>query len=241
MSKQNLRGFCFLFYSCVIWRQKNVRRVLKKMYLGVACSSNICIFVFYQLKEIDMKKVKLKTIGISYSQTQSGAYALIMAEENGNRRLPIIIGGFEAQAIVVKLENLTPPRPLTHDLLLLFAREFGISVLEVMIYKLEDGVFYSHLVCNNGEKEILIEGRTSDAVALALRFGCPIYITEEILDKAGITMNFTSGVERSGDSKYGGYSNDELTKMIDEAVKKEEYEKAAVIRDELERRKKKKA
>ena len=186
-----------------------------------------------------MKKVRLKVIGISYSQTQSGAYALIMAEENGNRRLPIIIGGFEAQAIVVKLENLTPPRPLTHDLLLLFAREFGISILEVLIYKLEEGVFYSQLVCNNGEKEILIEGRTSDAVALALRFGCPIYITQEILDKAGITINPTANTDNEK-TKYSNYSNDELSKLIAEAVKKEEYEKAAVIRDELEQRKKKK-
>jgi bifunctional DNase/RNase len=168
---------------------------------------------------------------------------LILAEENGNRRLPIIIGGFEAQSIAVKLENLTPPRPLTHDLLLLFAREFGISVLEVLIYKLDEGVFYSRLVCNNGEKEILIEGRTSDAIALALRFGCPIYITEDILDKVGITINISndtiSDVEH-GNTKYGGYSNDELSKLIDEAVKREEYEKAAVIRDELEGRKKRK-
>jgi len=189
-----------------------------------------------------MKKVKLKVIGVSYSQTQSGAYALILSEENGNRRIPIIIGGFEAQAIVVKLENLTPPRPLTHDLILLFAREFGISVLEVFIYKLEEGVFFSTLVCNNGEKEILIEGRTSDAIALALRFGCPIYITEDILDKAGITINLLTNTvsdDKHGNTKYGGYSNDELSKMIDEAVKTEDYEKAAVIRDELERRKKK--
>jgi bifunctional DNase/RNase len=193
-----------------------------------------------------MKKVRLKVIGISYSQTQSGAYALILAEEKGNRRIPIIIGGFEAQAIVVKLENLTPPRPLTHDLLLLFAREFGITVLEVLIYKLEEGVFFSRLLCNNGEKEILIESRTSDAVALALRFGCPIYMTEDILDKAGITINVSNTGEDTnsdiepGNMKYDGYSNDELFKMIDEAVKTEDYEKAAVIRDELERRKKKK-
>jgi len=194
-----------------------------------------------------MKKIRLKVVGISYSQTQSGAYALILAEENGNRRIPIIIGGFEAQAIVVKLENITPPRPLTHDLLLLFAREFGVSVLEVLIYKLEEGVFYSRFVCNNGEKEVLIEGRTSDAVALALRFGCPIYMTEDILDKVGININFSNAEEDTDNSilepenvKYDSYTNDELSKMIDEAVKKEEYEKAAVIRDELERRKKKK-
>ena len=193
-----------------------------------------------------MKKVRLKVIGISYNQTQSGAYALILAEEKGNRRIPIIIGGFEAQAIVVKLENLTPPRPLTHDLLLLFAREFGITILEVLIYKLEEGVFFSRLLCNNGDKEILIDARTSDAVALALRFGCPIYITEDILEKAGITINISNTGE-SADSdiepenmKYDGYSNDELFKMIDESIKTEDYEKAAVIRDELEKRKKKK-
>ena len=190
-----------------------------------------------------MKKVRLKVVGISYSQTQSGAYALILAEEKGNKRIPIIIGGFEAQAIVVKLENLTPPRPLTHDLLLLFAREFGITILEVLIYKLEEGVFFSKLLCNNGEKEILIDARTSDAVALALRFGCPIFITEDILDKAGITINISNTGESTDleiepeKMKYDGYSNDELFKMIDEAIKTENYEKAAVIRDELEKRK----
>jgi bifunctional DNase/RNase len=133
-----------------------------------------------------MKRVKLKVLGISYSQTQSGAYALILVEEKGERRVPIIIGGFEAQAIVIKLENLDPPRPLTHDLFRNFAAEFAISVIEVMIYKLEEGVFYSRLLCTNGEKEISIDSRTSDAVALALRFGCPIYITEEYLTRPAL-------------------------------------------------------
>ena len=197
-----------------------------------------------------MKKVRLKVIGISYSQTQSGAYALILAEENGNRRIPIVIGGFEAQAIVVKLENLVPPRPLTHDLLLLFSAEFGITMFEVLIYKLEEGVFYSRLLCNNGEKEVLIESRTSDAVALALRFECPIYITEDILDKVGITITPSTADENVKPAvndilepekiKFDGYSTDELLKMIDEAVKTESYEKAATIRDEIERRKTKK-
>lgn len=197
-----------------------------------------------------MKRVKLKVLGISYSQTQSGAYALILVEENGERRVPIIIGGFEAQAIVIKLENLDPPRPLTHDLFRNFAAEFNILVIEVMIYKLEEGVFYSRLLCNNGEKEISIDSRTSDAVALALRFGCPIYITEEILDKAGITIT-TSDSEPSaetdreslfdsgGGSSYDSYSDEELFKLIDDAVKTEDYEKAATIRDEIEKRKKK--
>ena len=129
-----------------------------------------------------MKRVKLKVMGISYSQTQSGAYALILIEDNGERRIPIIIGGFEAQAIVIKLENLDPPRPLTHDLFKKFADEFNISVVEVVVYKLEEGVFFSKLVCNNGEKEFSIDSRTSDAVAIALRFECPIFILEEILE-----------------------------------------------------------
>ncbi|MFZ2338494.1 MAG: bifunctional nuclease family protein [Bacteroidales bacterium] len=197
-----------------------------------------------------MKRVKLKVLGISYSQTQSGAYALILVEDKGERRVPIIIGGFEAQAIVIKLENLEPPRPLTHDLFKSFASEFNISIVEVMIYKLEEGVFYSRLLCNNGEKEISIDSRTSDAVALALRFGCPVYITEEILDKAGITITPTES-EPSADtdsdsdslfetrsSKYDTYSDEELYKMIDEAVSTEDYERAAAIRDEIEKRKK---
>jgi bifunctional DNase/RNase len=197
-----------------------------------------------------MKRVKLKVLGISYSQTQSGAYALILVEENGERRVPIIIGGFEAQAIVIKLENLEPPRPLTHDLFRSFASEFNVAIIEVMIYKLEEGVFYSRLLCNNGEKEISIDSRTSDAVALALRFGCPIYITEEILEKAGITVtpsetdssqdSESESLFEAGDSKFGGYQDEELYKMIDEAVKTEDYERAAAIRDEIDKRKKKK-
>jgi bifunctional DNase/RNase len=195
-----------------------------------------------------MKRVALKVMGISYSQTQSGAYALILSEENGERRIPIIIGGFEAQAIVIKLENLEPPRPLTHDLFKKFADEFNISVLEVMIHKLEEGVFYSKLVCSNGEKEVEIDSRTSDAVAIALRFGCPIFITEEILDKAGITISQSDQeltiqgendtLTETENSRYESYSDDELYKMIDEAVKTEDYEKAASIRDEIEKRKK---
>ena len=188
-------------------------------------------------------------MGISYSQTQSGAYALILIEENGDRRIPIIIGGFEAQAIVIKLENLDPPRPLTHDLFKKFADEFKISITEVMIYKLEEGVFFSKLVCNNGVKEFSIDSRTSDAVAIALRFGCPIFITEEILKKAGITVNPSDSeispvneVENFFEPekpKYDTYSDEELYKMIDEAIKTEDYERAAAVRDEIEKRKKK--
>jgi len=196
-----------------------------------------------------MRRVKLKVMGISYSQTQSGAYALLLIEESGNRRIPIIIGGFEAQAIVIKLENLEPPRPLTHDLFKNFADQFGITVMEVMIYKLEEGVFYSRMVCNNGEKEFSIDSRTSDAVAIALRFGCPIFIDEEILEKAQIT-NATSEsdiaaensevTEPSSDTgTYSSNSDEELKKMLEESVMTEDYEKAAALRDELEKRKKK--
>lgn len=196
-----------------------------------------------------MKRVKLKVMGMSYSQTQSGAYALLLIEENGNRRIPIIIGGFEAQAIVIKLENLEPPRPLTHDLFKKFADQFNIAVTEVMIHKLEDGVFFSRLVCNDGKSEYSIDSRTSDAVAIALRFGCPIYIDEEIMEKAQLTNSpsetetVSTGVSETvfeSGGKYESYSDDELYKMIDEAVKTEDYERAASIRDEIDKRKKKK-
>jgi uncharacterized protein len=195
-----------------------------------------------------MKRIKLKVLGISYSQTQSGAYALVLIEENGERRIPIIIGGFEAQSIVIKLENLEPPRPLTHDLFKSFADVFNISITEVFIYKLEDGVFFSKLICSNGEKEYTIDSRTSDAVAMALRFKCPIYITEEILEKAGITVAPAGSATKDNPeeetiyepetSKFGTFTDEELYKMIDEAVKTEDYERAASIRDEIEKRKK---
>ena len=194
-----------------------------------------------------MKRIKLKVMGMSYSQTQSGAYALLLIEENGERRIPIIIGGFEAQAIVIKLENLEPPRPLTHDLFKNFADKFNIAVSEVMIHKLEDGVFFSRLVCNDGKNEYSIDSRTSDAVAIALRFACPIYIAEDILEKAQLT-NSPSDTDLSpaGDTenklelngKFESYADDELYKMIDDAVKTEDYERAASIRDEMEKRKK---
>jgi bifunctional DNase/RNase len=195
-----------------------------------------------------MKRSKLKVMGISYSQTQSGAYALLLIEEDGERRIPIIIGGFEAQAIVIKLENLEPPRPLTHDLIKKMADQFNIKVVEVMIYKLEEGVFYSKMVCSNGDKEHSIDSRTSDAVAIALRFGCPIYIDNDILEKAQLTntpsdvdlvSSGESGPLNEPSSKYSSLNNDELYKLIDDAVKTEDYERAASIRDEIEKRKKK--
>jgi bifunctional DNase/RNase len=203
--------------------------------------------------------IKLNVLGISYSQTQSGAYALILTEENGDRRIPIIVGGFEAQSIAIELEGLKPPRPLTHDLFLSFARVFGIAVKEVVIYKLEEGVFYSQLLCDNGTEKITLDARTSDAIALALRFKCPIYTTEEIITKAGIVLDFDSDAvtaseqektespedpgefkpRRSSSAEFKGLSDKELKEQLEEAVGKEDYEKASLIRDEIKRRTKK--
>lgn len=202
-----------------------------------------------------MSKIKLNVLGISYSQTQTGAYALVLTEEQGERRIPIIIGGFEAQAIAIQLEGLKPPRPLTHDLFLNFAMSFGINLIEVNIYRLEEGVFYSKLICNNGGKDIAIDARTSDAIALALRFKCPIYTTEEILQKSGIVIDIqekgetkapqakkTAGsgkkkTDITDESKYKNLDLEALEELLDEAVKNEEYEKASIIQDEINKRK----
>jgi hypothetical protein len=195
-----------------------------------------------------MSKVKLNVLGISYSQTQSGAYALVLSEENGKRRIPIIIGGFEAQAIAIQLEGLTPPRPLTHDLFLNFSKSFGVELIDVQIYKLEEGVFFSKLHCDNGKKEVYIDARTSDSIALALRFECPIYTTEDILDKAGIVLDIEEGEESTEKSNEEIQPKDserealkhlsltELNIMLEEAVMKEDYEKASRIRDEIHKR-----
>jgi bifunctional DNase/RNase len=203
-----------------------------------------------------MNKVKLNVLGISYSQTQTGAYALVLAEENGRRRIPIIVGGFEAQAIAIQLEGLKPPRPLTHDLFLNFAHTFNIDLLEITVYKLEEGVFYSKLTCDNGQRIIEIDARTSDAIALALRFKCPIYTTEEILKKAGIILDFEkeAALQSTGDPnaptktisvKDTSFADDlknnnlqELQDLLNEAVTNEDYEKASMIRDEINKRKK---
>ena len=199
------------------------------------------------------KKVKLNVLGISYSQTQTGAYALVLAEENGNRRIPIIVGGFEAQAIAIQLEGLKPARPLTHDLFFNFASTFNVMLLEVNVHKLEEGVFYSKLTCNNGKDSIEIDSRTSDAIALALRFKCPIYTTEEILTKAGIIIDFEQEAEESSEeneeyeldsksekkdvSDLPQSTMEELTEFLSKAVKEEDYERASKIRDEINRRK----
>src|ERR1035437_1217487 len=144
-----------------------------------------------------MKKVKLNILGLSYSQTQTGTYALVLSEAEGTRRIPIIIGAVEAQAIAIQLEGLKPPRPLTHDLFLNVALAFNIEIKEVLIHKLEEGIFYAEIVCEQNKNRIRVDSRTSDAIALALRFECPIYTTEEIIEKAGIIMEFDEGNEEN--------------------------------------------
>ena len=206
-----------------------------------------------------MSLVKLTIKGISYSQTQNGAYALILNEVDGDRKLPIVIGAFEAQAIAIALEKeIKPPRPLTHDLFKNFADRFDIIVKQVIIHKLVDGVFYSSIICERDKIEEIIDARTSDAIALALRFHAPIFTYKNILDKAGIFLKTntkedendsqemddilsnpdTFGLEESNTSGslYQQNSLSELNELLDAAVLDEDYEKAAKIRDEISKR-----
>lgn len=200
-----------------------------------------------------MKKIRLDIIGLSYSQTQSGAYALILNESKGKRRLPIIIGGFEAQAIAIEMENMKPSRPLTHDLFKNFADTFEIVLKEVIIYNLVEGIFYAKLICSRDSNEVEIDARTSDAIALAVRFNCPIYTYEFILNSAGIIMEeeATKGegiapVEAKKESKVNPKeeedikkkSLEELKELLQKVLDREDYERASKIRDELNRRKK---
>jgi bifunctional DNase/RNase len=195
-----------------------------------------------------MKKIKLEIVGLSYSQTQSGAYALVLGEAKGKRRLPIIIGGPEAQAIAIELEKMTPSRPLTHDLFKSFAESFDIVVSEVIIYNLVEGIFFAKLICKSMDKEVEIDARTSDAIALAVRFGCNVYTYEFILSSAGIILDDDAvkaedggeeeTVNVTGDSEYARKTDEELKDMLQAALDEEAYEKASKIRDELNERKK---
>ncbi|MGC6423286.1 MAG: bifunctional nuclease family protein [Flavobacteriaceae bacterium] len=204
-----------------------------------------------------MKLVELQIKGISYSETQSGTYALILNETEGNRKLPIVIGGFEAQAIAISLEQeIKPTRPLTHDLFKNFASRFEIHVKQVIIHKLLDGVFYASLICERDQIEEIIDSRTSDAIALALRFNAPIYTYDTILKKAGFTAAISATSERklSEDNwiqefvteqskqtnlpdKLEKISLSKLKTLLKKFVSAEDYEKAALIRDEISKRK----
>jgi len=206
-----------------------------------------------------MSLVKLSIKGISYSQTQNGAYALILNEVDGDKKLPIVIGAFEAQSIAIALEKeIKPPRPLTHDLFKNFADRFDIVVKQVIIHKLVDGVFYSSIICERDKIEEIIDARTSDAIALALRFNAPIFTYKNILDKAGIFLNNNADVtgnvndlddvlsntepfnnevkSNQSDSTYTKKSIQELNELLSKAVENEDYEKAAKIRDEISKR-----
>lgn len=207
-----------------------------------------------------MSLVKLTIKGISYSQTQNGAYALILNEVDGERKLPIVIGAFEAQSIAIALEKeIKPPRPLTHDLFKSFADRFDIVVKQVIIHKLVDGVFYSSIICERDKIEEIIDARTSDAIALALRFAAPIFTYKNILDKAGVYLNNptelenqnqddddgvlstpeTFGLDDDGNASadiYKAMSLSELHESLEKAVQDEDYEKAAKIRDEISKR-----
>lgn len=193
-----------------------------------------------------MKKIRLDIIGMSYSQSQSGAYALILGEVNRKRRLPIIIGGFEAQSIAIELEKMKPTRPLTHDLFKNFADNYNVKIKEVIIDKFQEGIFYAKLLCVQNDVVSEIDSRTSDAVALAIRFKCPIYTYEEILGKAGILMD-EKPMEKKSDTKkepklssetnFQKYSLSELEDLLKKLVAKEEYEKASLVRDEINKRK----
>ena len=192
-----------------------------------------------------MDRIRLEIVGMSYSQSQSGAYALILGEVKGNRRLPIIIGGFEAQAIAVELEKLKPSRPLTHDLLKSFADTYHIQVKEVIIDQFKQGVFHAKLVCVHNDLENHIDSRTSDAVALAIRFKCPIYTYEKIMAEAGMLMDenstpaetMTKPSTLAPEPEFEEFTVAELEEMLEKAIEQEEYEKASLIRDELNKRK----
>jgi bifunctional DNase/RNase len=190
-----------------------------------------------------MQKIELEIVALSHSITQSNSYAVILGEVNGLRRLPIVIGGFEAQAIAVALENMHPSRPLTHDLMKNFMTAFNLQLQEVYICDLQEGIFYSKLVCYNSNDTIEIDSRTSDALALAVRFGCPVYVYEHILDQAGLTnekadkvdmpATITKTTERSDLAKL---SLAELNQLLSEVLEQEDYIRAIDIRDEINKR-----
>jgi len=203
-----------------------------------------------------MKKIELEIVALSHSITQTHSYAVVLGEVNGLRRLPIVIGGFEAQAIAVALEHMQPSRPLTHDLFANFMVTYGVELKEVVIYKLEEGIFFAKLICKADGKTTEIDSRTSDALAMAVRANCKIYTFENILETAGLYLDQSeSQVEATGDSagspvtvsadsgaesEIKNMSLDELNTLLQQVLDQEDYVKAIRIRDEINTRKKKK-
>jgi len=195
-----------------------------------------------------MKKIELEIVALSHSITQTHSYAVVLGEINGLRRLPIVIGGFEAQAIAVALERMSPSRPLTHDLMKNFMMAFNVELHEIVINDLQEGIFYSKLVCSSANDTVEIDSRTSDALALAVRFGCPIYTYDTILDQAGILMegeeekkqkNSPVTTESGGSDDLKSLSLEELDALLAEVLDHEDYIRAIAIRDEIKSRKKK--
>lgn len=184
-------------------------------------------------------KVRLKVVGISYSAMQTNAYAVILAQADGPYRIPVVIGGAEAQSIAIKMENITPPRPLTHDLFVSFAHTFGVTLRQVLICKFEDGVFWSELTFSDGEREVVMDSRTSDAIAIAIRTQAPIYTTPEILEQTGFKLGDESEEESQSDEeeeeyppqpKVENYSIEELERTLNRLIEQELYEEAAKIK-----------
>ncbi|MFN8252878.1 MAG: bifunctional nuclease domain-containing protein [Ferruginibacter sp.] len=194
-----------------------------------------------------MKKIELEIVALSHSITQTHSYAVVLGEVNGLRRLPIVIGGFEAQAIAVALERMSPSRPLTHDLMKNFMLAFNVELHEVIINDLQEGIFYSKLVCSSANDTVEIDSRTSDALALAVRFGCPVYTYESILEQAGILMEDDGKKKKvqtinnpepaSGNDDLKTMSLEELNTLLNEVLEQEDYLKAIAIRDEIKIRK----
>lgn len=192
-----------------------------------------------------MKKIELEIVALSHSITQTHSYAVVLGEVNGLRRLPIVIGGFEAQAIAVALERMSPSRPLTHDLMKNFMMAFNVELHEVIINDLQEGIFYSKLVCSSANDTVEIDSRTSDALALAVRFGCPIFTYDNILDSAGMLMEGDDKKKKASESvttETGGkddlhaLSMDELNTLLTDVLEQEDYIKAIAIRDEIKSR-----
>lgn len=189
----------------------------------------------------DTKRIQLNVVGISYSQIQSGAYALILGEVDGPYRIPIVIGGSEAQSIAIRLEKIIPPRPMTHDLFVSFAHAFGVKLDNIFIYKFEDGIFYSELTFTDGERTVVLDGRTSDAIGIALRAKAPIFTTREILEDTGFIMEEvdTSGVQADQDAQPDDMESKmkklhDLENSLQESISEERYEEAAKISTQIE-------
>lgn len=196
-------------------------------------------------------RIRLKVLGLSYSQIQAGAYALILAQVGGPYRIPVVIGAAEAQSIALKMESITPPRPMTHDIFVSFAHAFGVKLLEVFIYKFEDGIFSSEMTFSDGERSVTIDSRTSDAIAIAMRTGAPIFTTPEILNETGFEMEIKEDGEEDDEATDGemdgetglnrepkleNYAVEELEKTLQKLIEREEYEEAAKVSEILKRK-----